>query len=138
MNNINLNRIIEEKNLDVKALAQELFPTVKFPKLALNRILSGEAFLDTNQLSKLSFITGIPISELFESGDWETSLGTAGLHHFTNGKYKATLDTTTWVTKIYMNDSLFHDAVIHDRTVALSVYLADLTNLINKYDEQVK
>jgi hypothetical protein len=131
MKTINLKEIIEKQNLDTKEVAEQLFPNNKYPKLALDRVLSGKAFLDTNQMSKLSMLTGIPIEKLYSGSEWKPS-NQKGIHKFTNGEYVAELDTKTWITKIYKNDSLFHEAIISDGSIALSVYLSELTSIINK------
>ena len=54
MKTIDLKEIIEKRKLDAKDVAQQLFPGIKYPKLALNRIIAGEAVLDANQISKLA------------------------------------------------------------------------------------
>lgn len=135
MKTINLSEIIEKQNLDVKDVAEQLFPSNKYPKLALDRVLKGEAFLDTNQVSKLSMLTGIPIEKLYSGAEWKGS-NEKGVHKFTNGDYVAELDTKTWVTKLYCNGSLFHESIIHNGTIALSAYLNELTSLINKYNQK--
>jgi len=54
MKKIDLKKIIENAGLDIKETAQHLFPNNKYAKLALDRVIKGDAFLDTNQISKLS------------------------------------------------------------------------------------
>jgi hypothetical protein len=130
MSTFNLQEIIDKQGLDAKEIAKELFPTNGYPVLALKRILKGEAFLDTEQLSKLSALTGITIGELYAGGAWKGSSAKDELI-FKSGRYKAVLNTETWVTKIYKNDSLFHDKVIHGGSIALSKYLSSLTEIID-------
>lgn len=130
MSKFNLQEIIDKQKLDTKEIAKELFPSNKHATLALRRILKGEAFLDTEQISKLSQLTGIPIEELFVGGEWKTT-ATENELVFKSGRYKAVLNTETWVTKIYKNDSLFHDKVIHGGSIALSKYLSALTEIID-------
>ena len=132
MKTFNLKEIIEKQGLSTKDVAIQLFPSNKYPKLALDRVLAGKAFLDTNQVSKLSMITGIAIDELYIGGEWKATSAKDKLR-FTTGEYVAELDTKTWITKVYHNDSLFHDAVIHSGSISLSDYLTELTNLINKH-----
>lgn len=134
MKTINLEKIITDHALDVREVGKELFPSAKYPKLALDRILKGEAFLDTNQVSKLSLITGIPIEVLFSGGEWKTQ-GSENKITFTSEDYKAELDTLTWVTKVYYKGSLFHEEIISQKHIELSEYLETLRNLINKYNK---
>lgn len=131
MSTFNLHEIIDKQGLDKKEIAKELFPTNSYPVLALKRILKGEAFLDTEQLSKLSQLTGISVAELYSGGAWKGSSDKENELTFKSGNYKAVLNTQTWVTKIYHNDSLFHDKVIHGGSIKLSKYLSTLTEIID-------
>ena len=132
MSNFNLTAIIEQYKLEPKSLAAELFPGNAYPVPALKRVLEGEALLNTDQISKLSFMTGIPIEHLFTGEKWK-SVPNKNFNLFVleNGEFKATLDRETWVTKIYHKNSIFHEAVIMDgNAVPMSVYLSELDKLI--------
>jgi len=54
---------------------------------------------------------------------------------FTSGNFRAELDTNTWVTKVFDNDSLFHESVIHSDSTPLSVYLTQLTKIVGRQIE---
>lgn len=135
MKTIDLNAIIAEDGLDVKEVASHLFPSNSYPKLALNRILSGEAVLDATQISKLSLLTGRSVSQLFNTGDWRHEI-TDGVYVLTSGTFKAELDTKTWITKIFDKNTLFHDEVIHAGTTSLSEYVNKLNSIITKYNSK--
>ena len=70
MNKIDLQQLIEIYNLDKKEIAETLFPGAKYPTLALNRIISGEALLDSDQVSKLALFIGVPIEKLYSGTKW--------------------------------------------------------------------
>lgn len=131
MKTIDLNKIIEKQELDPKEVAQQLFPGNKYPKLALNRVLAGEAVLDANQISKLALLTGLSVDQLYSGNDWKMR-SKAGIFYFQNGEYKAELNTETWVTKIFHNDSLFHESIITPGATPVSEYLNELNSIINK------
>lgn len=131
MKTIDLNKIIESQELDPKEVAQQLFPGNKYPKLALNRVISGEAVLDANQISKLALMTGLSIDQLYSGNDWKMR-SKAGIFYFQNGEYKAELNSETWVTKIFHNDSLFHESVITSGVTPVSEYIDKLNSIINK------
>lgn len=137
MKTIDLNGIIIKQELDPKDVAQQLFPGNKYPKLALNRVLAGEAVLDANQISKLSLMTGLSVDQLYSENGW-TSTSKAGIIAFQNGEYKAELSTETWVTKIFHNGSLFHESVITPGATPVREYLNELNSIIikNQSDEQ--
>lgn len=131
MSKIDLKKIIEEQNLDVKVIATELFPGNKYPKLALDRVLKGDAFLDSNQISRLSLMTEIPIQFLYDSGSWTKKM-TKDLITFESGEYRAELNTSSNITKVFHKGSLFHESVIHKNSITLSEYLSEVKKLILK------
>lgn len=94
MEKFNIKRVTEVYKPDLDELAKALFPTVTYPKLAFNRILKGEANLDSTQISILASYLGVSVSELFtvEDSGWHMSscAGDSRLI-FTKGDYKATL-----------------------------------------------
>lgn len=129
MKTIDLKAIIEAKNLDVNTVAQQLFPTNQYPRLALNRILAGKALLDATQISKLAMLTGLDIGDLYANNNWNAK-SADGLHTFTSGDWLATLDTTTWITKIFHKNSMKHESVIHAPNTPLSEYIQALNNVV--------
>jgi hypothetical protein len=135
MQTINLDRIIKSKNLDKKELAQKLFPDNKYAALALNRVIRGDGFLDSKQISLLSALVSIPIGELFTGSGWDLKSSRDTLI-ITSDKFRAELDRNTWVTKVYENRSLFHESLIHSRNAPLSLYLADLTKIVDHQNEK--
>ena len=50
----NIGNVIEHYKLNTEDLAKVLFPTVKYPKQAFDRVLKGEANLDVIQLERLA------------------------------------------------------------------------------------
>lgn len=129
---INLRQIIEAQNLDEKALAEELFPGNKYPKLALNRILTGEAFLDSNQISRLSAYTGIPIHGLYNAGEWQIKADSKNVLKIISpdGSYRAELNTETWITQIFDKDTIFHEETLPAGAMSLRAYVSYINNLI--------
>ena len=111
MNKINLKKIIEESGLDKSEVARQLFPINKHPELALNRIISGHANLDADQICKLAVLVDVPIAELFSGGNWKAR-AIESVHLLTSGEYTAKLNKVTGVTQLYHNESLFHEEII--------------------------
>lgn len=94
MEKFSIKRVTEVYKPDLDELAKALFPTVTYPKLAFNRILKGEANLDSTQISILASYLGVSVSELFTIDDsgWHMSSCTGDSRLiFTKGDYKATL-----------------------------------------------
>ena len=133
MKAFDLNKIMEVHKLEVHKVAKHLFPANKYPKLALDRILKNEAFLDTNQLSRLAQLIGTSIENLYSNNEWSMKTK-KGLLHFTSDKYTAELNTNSWTTKIYSDGSIFHEEVIHNGSITLSEYLQKLNQLIKNHE----
>lgn len=132
MRTIKVKEIIDKQGLDVNEVAQQLFPGIKYPRLALNRVMSGKAVLDENQISKFSLLSGIPLADLFSGENWNAK-SKKGLHVFTNGEFRAELNTETWVTKVFHNESLFHESIIHSGATPISEYLSEIDLIIVKF-----
>ena len=128
---IDLLGIIERLDLNKNELAKELYPSHTHPTLALNRILKNEGVLDANQISKLSMLTGLPISKLFTVGGFTLEGANDGQTlRLTNGEYVAIYDTRKGTTKLYHNKTLFHETVLSKHGIAFSDYLNLLHNII--------
>lgn len=134
MRTINLKEIIEKSKLDIKEIAIQLFPENKYPRLALNRVIAGEAVLDANQISKLALLINVDISDLYSDGNWKMK-SRKGIHIFTSGRFRAELDSESWITKIFHRDSMFHDSIIHSGSTPLSEYFKELNKLVTKYNK---
>lgn len=102
MKKIDLGKIIKDKNIDRKDLAEVLFPMHKHPVMAIDRVVDGLMLLDSTQITKLSDYTGMAIGNLFTDA-WEPSIQ-GSLIFWINGKFRATLDTETWTTSISMDE----------------------------------
>jgi len=132
MKPIDLQKIVASYPLGATALAKELFPTHKYPSMALTRVIQGKAQLDAVQISKLALITGQSVNALFGKKEWLTKSEKDKIT-FTAGDYTAELDTVNWTSKVYHKDSLFHETVLHSTSIALSEYLQDLSEIVNKH-----
>lgn len=131
MKQIDLKKIIDENDLNKKEIAQQLFPGNKYPALALNRVIAGEAKLDSDQISKLALITNLTIGDLYGIKFSAKSRDKKMFFEFED--FKAELCLKTWSTKVFHKESLFHEEVLHKSSIALSDYLDELTNIINKF-----
>ena len=128
MQSINLSKIIADLKLNALDLAKELYPRHKHPSVALKWAIRQVHPLDAIQISKLSSITGIPIAQLFDGG-WKVQ-SKAEIITFSTKNYRAELNTTEWVTRVYKNGYLVHECLIHDKKIALSDYLTWLEETI--------
>jgi hypothetical protein len=132
MRTINVKEIIKTRGLDIKEVARQLFPKNKYPDLSLNRVMKGKSVLDADQISKLALMAGLQLSELFSGENWKVS-SRKGVHVFTNGEFRAELDSETWITKVFHKGSMFHESIIHSGSTPVSEYLSQLDIIINNY-----
>ena len=129
---IKVGEIIKARGLDVDEVARQLFPTHKYPDLALRRVIQHKGSLTPEQVSKLALLADLTISDIFYGENWKASTG-RDLHVFTNKSFRAELDPNTWVTRLFHNDSLFHESIIYSGSTPLSKYFAQLNILINNF-----
>lgn len=66
-----IKKVIKCYKLDTNEVAEALFPHVRYKMLALNRVLKGEAYLDTQQIEILAKLAGVLIQDLFTLGEWK-------------------------------------------------------------------
>lgn len=131
---IDLKRFIEAHGLDTKEVAVNLFPGNKYPTDALRRITDGTALLDEEQISKLATMAGVSLAEVFDpSLGWSSNLE-KDRFVFTKKGYRAILDRTEWMTYLYHGDDMFHKAKMHDQSITLKKYLADIDLTIAEHE----
>jgi len=128
--NLNIKQIIRKNKLDIVEISKQLFPNNKYSKRALDRVISGKAFLDTNQLSKLSLITGVSIQDLYSESNWKIT-SDSDVVKFTLGEFTAVLDLEKNTTTLYKESSVINEVVLHSRSVPLSSYINDLNKIID-------
>ena len=128
---MNLQKIIDERGLDKKEVAKLLFPDIKYPILAFNRVLADVAVLDSTQVSKLALFADLTIDEIYSGWSWKAT-SKKGRHKFISGDFIAELDLETGITKVFHKGSLFHESVLHSTLIPLSSYIEELNNLIQK------
>lgn len=126
---MDLKSIIEQHGLDKAKLASELFPTNAYPEKALARVISGEGLLHSDQISKLSQITGASVDSFFSEG-WNANYSDK-IHTFSRGKYVVKLNIETWVSEIYEQNELKSTKVLGSSGVKLSDYFSMIEDIIS-------
>lgn len=130
MQKFNLQAVIEHYNLDTDEVAKALFPHARYQKLALNRILKGEAVLDTEQLEALSKLTGVLVHDLFFiSEDWKGSSENGHLV-FIKGEYKVKLNYNGAFLSVYKQSELIHQEV-SGKNMSLLEFIEYINKVIN-------
>jgi hypothetical protein len=134
MNRIDLRRILETSNLKASYVGAVLFPENLKPSAAVWRVCRGEALLNSEQIAKLSELLNVPIGLLFDDAEWRMSVeGTRkNVIQFRSYDYFAELDLETMTTTVSRNGVRFFEKAQHPKSIGLTDYLSQLTDLIIK------
>lgn len=135
MQKINIKAIIEGRGLDIEEVAAQLFPRNLHARLALNRVINGEGLLNSEQISKFALLLGVPISALFTGNDWKIAYKET-THVLTNKEYTAEIDTNTWTARLFHNESMLHETILFDKSIALSDFIGLLNSEILKVNQK--
>ncbi len=135
MQTLDLKRIIKTSNLKTAQVGAVLFPDNKKPEAAIWRVTKGEAFLNSEQISKLSELLNVPIGLLFDDAAWHMSVEAdrKNIIRFRAYDYYAELNTETMTTRVSFNGTVYFEEVHHEKGLGLTDYLSLLTDLIIKY-----
>lgn len=129
----NINSVIEHYKLNTEDLAKVLFPTVKYPKQAFDRVLKGEANLDVVQLERLAKHVGVLITDLFYVDTWK-SLSDNGCLTLLKGDYKVKLNYNGVYISIYKNNELIYQRISNIPDMTVNEFVNYLNNLIKKFE----
>lgn len=128
---INLRELIEQRGLKTREVAEFLYPGNKYPRASLQRVLDGEALLNSEQVSRLAAWFGISVDSLYK-GAWSSEFeGETCI--LTNGNYRAELSIRTGETKVFHLGALFHEIILHDPAIPLSQYVELLNSIIKNH-----
>lgn len=133
MKQFNINRIIERHGLDTEETAKILFPHVKYPKQAFDRVLKGEADLDASQIEMLATHAGVLVNDLFTLEEWKGSQED-GCMTLQKGEYKAKLNYKGVFVTIYKKDKVIKQIVTNTHEMKISEFIEFLNNNINIYE----
>lgn len=133
MEQFNINSVIEHYKLNKEDLAKVLFPTVKYPKQALDRILKGESHLDITQVEKLANYIGVLVTDLFSANTWKGSTED-GCLTFLKDQYKAKLSYNGVYLSIYKDNVLIEQKISNMPDMTIQEFINFLDNLIKNYE----
>ena len=134
MEQFNINSVIEHYKLNTDDLAKVLFPTVKYPKQALDRILKGEANLDIAQVEKLANYIGVLVTDLFSANTWRGFSEDECLT-LQKGQYKAKLNYNGVYLSIYKDNILIEQKISNVPNMTVQEFINYLDNLIKNYED---
>ena len=132
MEKFEISKIIERYNPDVDELGQVLFPHVKYPKQAFDRVLRGEANLDSEQIELLANYLGIFVYELFSIDEWKGSWSNeCKCLIFIKGLYRVNLNYGGSFITVYKDNKVVHQEVkCNTESMSLEDFIKYINNLI--------
>ena len=133
MERFNINNVIKQYRLDTEELAKVLFPTVKFPKLAFDRVLKGEGSLDVIQLERLADYIGVLVSDLFSVDTWKSSTEDRCLV-LQKGNYKVKLNYKGVYLSVYKNNELILQSISNILSMKVQEFVDFLDTIIKDYE----
>ena len=134
MEHFNINNVIEHYKLNTENLARVLFPTVKYPKQAFDRILKGEANLDIIQVERLANYIGVLVTDLFSANTWKGFSEDKCLT-LQKGQYKAKLNYNGVYLSIYKDNVLIEQKISNVPNMTVQVFIDYLDSLIKNYED---
>lgn len=131
MDKFNINKIIEYYGPNVDELGCVLFPRIKYPKQAFDRVLKGETNLDSAQIELLAKYLGVFVADLFSVDDWH---GKWDNEHkclsVVRGPYKINLNYGGAFITVYKNNKMIHQEIKCDvDSMSLSDFIKYINNL---------
>ena len=133
MEQFNINSVIEHYKLNTEDLAKVLFPTVKYPKQAFDRVLKGETDLDIKQIETLASHIGVLVTDLFSAGTWKGS-SEDGCLTMLKGDYKVKLNYKGVFISIYKNNNLIEQKISNVPDMIMHEFINYLDNFIKNYE----
>lgn len=131
MSQFNINEIIERYRLDQDELARVLYPKAKFPRLALARVMKGEASLDVEQVERLASHLGVFASDLFLP--WKGS-EEDGCLTLTKGAWKAKLNYNGVFLTLYKDGEVVEQRISDHAGLTLKKFVESLDETIKTHE----
>lgn len=130
METFDLKQIIEHYNLNTDDVAKALFPHIRYQKLALDRVLRNDTFLNTEQLQALAKLAGVLVSDLFTIDDWKGSFENECLT-FKRGEYTVKLNYNGVSLSIYKDAKLIYQELILEN-MPMTDFISYINNKIKE------
>ena len=141
MEKFNIQKIIEYYSPNTEELGRVLFPHIKYPKQAFDRVLKGEANLDSAQIELLANYLGVLVADLFSvddwKGEWDNKLRcltfVKGLYqgNFVKGLYQVNLNYGGSFITVYKDGKMVHQEIKSNADgMSLTDFIQYINNLI--------
>ena len=133
MQHFDINKVIEHYKPQMEELSRVLFPSVRYPNLALGRVLKGEATLSTSQVERLASYLGVLVTDLYSVGSW-TGTTEDGALTLIRGDYKVKLNYQGVYFSLYKNNTLIEQRIANIPDMTVGNFIQYINNLIEFYE----
>lgn len=132
MKTFDITKVIEYYSPNIEELSKVLFPHIKYPKQAFDRVIRGEANLDTVQLESLASYLGVMITDLFSIEDWKGSWDSGcKCLTFVKGLYRVNLNYGGTFITVYKDGKVIHQEIkANSDKMTLTDFIQYINNLI--------
>lgn len=133
MEHFNITKVIEHFSPDIDELGKVLFPYIKYPKQAFDRVLRGEANLDSKQIEQLASYLGVLVQDLFTCDEnWKGSYDKEyKCLTFVKGLYRVNLNYNGSFITVYKDGKQIHQEVkCNTEAMAFTDFIQYINNLI--------
>lgn len=124
-----ITKIIEHYKLNTDEVAEALFPHVRYKTLALNRVLKGEAYLDTQQIEKLAALAGVFIHDLFTFDEWRGTREDNCIT-FVKGEYKVKLNYNGVYMTLMKGSKIITQELSNPKNISIQDFISHINELI--------
>lgn len=131
MNTFNLDTVIRLWHLNKNEVARVMFPHIRFPEYALNRVLKGLAPVDIQQLMRLADYIGAPVVDLFGLDDWH-GITEENCLTLTKGEYKVKFNNTFFI--VYKGPEVICKNVGDFQVMTFDEFINYINNQIKQYE----
>ena len=129
MEKFDIQKIIERYSPNIEELSKILFPHIKYPKQAFDRVIKGEANLDSVQIELLASYLGVFVADLFFIDEWK---GSWNEEHkcliFVKGLYQVNVNYGGSFITVYKDGKKVHQLI---KVNANNMSLPDFIQYIN-------
>ena len=108
-----------------------LFPHIKYPKQAFDRVIKGEANLDSVQIAQMASYLGVFVADLFAVDEWKGSWDERfKCLTFVKGLYQVNVNYHGSFITVYKDGKVIHQEIKQANDMTLADFLQYINNLI--------
>jgi len=135
MSTLNLPQLLQNCNLSELQLATLLFPSHKYPKLALRYLVQGSRELKEREIEILNSVLNCPLDFVKDCNSWKAGVNPSDVV-FYKRDYKALYDSETNKAKLLHNGAVVGEVMLVAKTCTISEFLNTLNTLTASYEAQ--